>query len=59
VETESDTNRWIGGGWKIFGRLIFLRMAAAGRNKIELKKSKPVTKLNLGHELRTTDFKTK
>jgi hypothetical protein len=34
-------------------------MAVDGRNKIELKKSKPATKLNLEHELRTTDSETK
>jgi hypothetical protein len=37
MENESDMNRWIGGGWKIFCRLIFLWMAVDGRNKMELK----------------------
>jgi hypothetical protein len=34
-------------------------MTMDGRNKTKLKKSKPATKLNLGHELRTTDSETK
>jgi hypothetical protein len=34
-------------------------MAVDGRNKSELKKVKPATKLNLGYKLRTTDSETK
>jgi hypothetical protein len=38
VETDLDTNRWIGGGWKSFSILIFfVWMAVDGIKKTELK----------------------
>jgi hypothetical protein len=33
VETDLDTNRWIGGGLKSFYRLIFLFVDGSGWNK--------------------------